>query len=137
MTTRNEEDAKQLSDALNKASGAFREHGKSAVQAFQALTTAAKEAAGALEEFRVACYPNVPDENHSIVQQMRRVAETEGKVLRLIPYPRHIPDKVFGQTYIVYDEVCELDWLRRTVVNWRGKRMVYRREILLPRYRNK
>lgn len=111
--------------------------GKSAAQALQALAVAAHEAGKAAQEFRVACYPVIPSEDHPIVKQMRAVAEAEGKKLVLVSYPRHIPDKVFGQTYIVYDEYSHLDWLTRRVVNWRGKKMVYRREIHLFGNRNK
>ena len=107
--------------------------GKSAAQALQALAVAAHEAGKAAQEFRVACYPVIPNEDHPIVKQMRAVAEAEGKKLVLVSYPRHIPDKVFGQTYIVYDEYSHQDWLTRRVVNWHGKKMVYRREIRLPR----
>lgn len=100
--------------------------GKSSAQAFQALADAANKAAGALKEFRVACYPHIPLEDHPIVKTMRAIAEAEGKVLTLVKYPRRIPEKVFGQSYIVYDELYELDWSRRRVVMWRGKKMVYR-----------
>ena len=89
-------------------------------------------AAEAMQEFQVACYPDVPSEDHPIVKQMRAVAESEGKRLVLTRYPRHIPDKVFGQSWIIYDEVHSLNWLRRVVVRRRGKTMVYRNEIRLP-----
>ena len=106
--------------------------GKSAAQALRALAVAAHEAGKAAQEFRVACYPVIPSEDHPIVKQMRAVAESEGKRLVLTRYPRHIPDKVFGQSWVIYDEVHSLDWLRRVVVRRRGKTMVYRNEIRLP-----
>ena len=105
---------------------------KSLASGFAAMAHAAAEAGKAMQEFRVACYPDVPSEDHPIVKQMRAVAESEGKRLVLTRYPRHIPDKVFGQSWIIYDEVHSLDWLRRVVVRRRGKTMVYRNEIRLP-----
>lgn len=111
--------------------------GKSTAQAFKALANAANKAAGTLKEFRVACFPRIPDAGHPMLVQMQRIADMEGKKLVLVEYPRHIPEKVFGQTYIVYDELYELDWRTRRVVNWRRKRMVYRHEICLPRNRKR
>ena len=102
---------------------------KSLPSGFAAMAHAAAEA---MQEFQVACYPDVPSEDHPIVKQMRAVAESEGKRLVLTRYPRHIPDKVFGQSWIIYDEVHSLDWPRRVVVRRRGKTMVYRNEIRLP-----
>lgn len=123
-----ETESKQISESMERLARS----GKSVAQAFGALAVAAREAGKAAEEFRVACYPDIPSEDHPILKQMRAVAELEGKRLVLVKYPRHIPDKVFGQTYIVYDEVHSLDWLRRIVVRRRGKKMVYRNEIHLP-----
>lgn len=120
---------KEITEGLNR----IREAGKSMASGILAMAAAAKQAAQAVNEFRVACYPVIPSEDHPMVKQMRAIAEAEGKKLVLVNYPRHIPDKVFGQTYIVYDEYASLDWLTRHVVNWRGKKMVYHREILLSR----
>lgn len=110
---------------------------KSVAQAFTAMAAAAKVAGKAAKEFRVACSPRIPDAGHPMLVQMQRIADQEGKKLVLVEYPRHIPEKVFGQTYIVYDELHELDWRTRRVVNWRRKRMVYRHEIRLPRNRKR
>ena len=105
--------------------------GKSAAAGIAAMAAAAAEAGRAMREFRVACYPKIPPEDHPIRKQMQAVADAEGKELVLIEYPRQIPQKVFGQTWIVYDEFSHLDWYRRRVVMWRGKKMVYRHEIRL------
>lgn len=106
--------------------------GKSLARSFSAIANAAAKAGEALKEFKVACYPNIPGEDHPIVKHLRTVAEAEGKVLKLVKYPRHIPDRVFGQSWIIFDELNHLDWHNRRVVKWRGKKMVYRDEIYLP-----
>lgn len=119
MTMRHEPDIAELSARLNMA-------GKSLAPAFAALAQAAREAGEAAKAFRVACWPDIPDENHPIVKQMRAFAENEGKILELVRYPRHIGDKVFGRSWMIFDELADLDWSRRTVVRWRGKTMVFR-----------
>lgn len=120
-----EQDMAVISQRLTTAS-------KSLAQGFLAMAHAAREAGAAAKSFKVACYPDIPSDDHPIAKQMRAFAEAEGKELLLVKYPRHIPDKVFGQTWIIFDEIADLDWTRfpkwyrRTVVRRRGKTMVFR-----------
>lgn len=53
---------------------------KSLASGFAAMAHAAAEAGKAIQEFRVACYPDVPGDDHPIVKQMRAVAEAEVRV---------------------------------------------------------
>lgn len=119
---RNEKDIAELSEALNRA-------GKSAADSFSALADAAKKAEFALGQFKVACFPKIPDANNPILKQMQAIADREGKQLVLVDYPhRAKKDLPFTRGWFVFDEISDLDWRLwrpRHVVKRRCKKMVY------------
>ena len=102
-----------------------RSFGKSTAQAMTLLSKAAELAGQAMNEFRIACYPEIPNADHPVIKQMQAVADMEGKKLVLVKYPRHISEDVFRVCFIQFDHYHELNFYVRRVVNWRGKKLVY------------